>query len=107
MLPPERLDQIQQRFAYLEARLNAGPAAAEIAALSRDHAELAPIVARIDDWRAAQAARAGADATRPLVARKGRASYLGERSVGHLDPGAVSSALMFEALTEALQEGRA
>ena len=62
MLPPERLDQIQQRFAYLEARLNAGPAAAEIAALSRDHAELAPIVARIDDWRAAQAARAEAQA---------------------------------------------
>ena len=56
---------------------------------------------------AAQAARAGADATRPLVARKGRASYLGERSVGHLDPGAVSSALMFEALAQALQEARA
>lgn len=56
---------------------------------------------------AAQAARAGADATRPLVARKGRASYLGERSVGHLDPGAVSSALMFEALAQAVQEARA
>lgn len=56
---------------------------------------------------AAQAARAGADATQPLVARKGRASYLGERSVGHLDPGAVSSALMFEALAQALQEARA
>ncbi|MFC3861188.1 dihydroxyacetone kinase subunit DhaL [Deinococcus antarcticus] len=56
---------------------------------------------------AAQAARAGADATRLLVARKGRASYLGERSVGHLDPGAVSSALMFEALAQALQEARA
>lgn len=56
---------------------------------------------------AAQAARAGADATRPLVARKGRASYLGERSVGHLDPGAVSSTLMFEALAQALQEARA
>ena len=53
---------------------------------------------------AAQAARSGAEATRPMTARKGRASYLGERSAGHLDPGAVSSALMFEALAEALGE---
>ena len=41
---------------------------------------------------------AGRDATEPLVARKGRASYLGERSAGHLDPGATSTALLFEAL---------
>jgi len=60
MLPPERLDQILVRFAYLEARLNAGPTPAEIATLSRDHAELAPVVARIHDWRAAQSARAEA-----------------------------------------------
>jgi dihydroxyacetone kinase-like protein len=46
---------------------------------------------------AAQAADAGRDATEPMVARKGRASYLGERSVGHLDPGATSSALLVEA----------
>lgn len=51
---------------------------------------------------AAKAARAGSDATTPLIAKKGRASYLGERSVGHLDPGSVSSALLFEALAEAL-----
>ena len=51
---------------------------------------------------AASAARAGSDATEPLVARKGRASYLGERSAGHLDPGSVSTALLFEALAEAL-----
>ncbi|WOF23990.1 dihydroxyacetone kinase subunit DhaL [Microbacterium betulae] len=51
---------------------------------------------------AAGAARAGSDATEPLVARKGRASYLGERSAGHLDPGSVSTALLFEALAEAL-----
>ncbi|WTJ79324.1 dihydroxyacetone kinase subunit DhaL [Kitasatospora sp. NBC_01539] len=50
---------------------------------------------------AADAARAGARATLPLVARKGRASYLGERSAGHLDPGAVSTALLFDALAEA------
>jgi dihydroxyacetone kinase-like protein len=43
------------------------------------------------------AAVAGRDATIPMVARKGRASYLGERSAGHQDPGATSSALLFEA----------
>ncbi|AYF97483.1 dihydroxyacetone kinase subunit DhaL [Protaetiibacter intestinalis] len=49
---------------------------------------------------AADAALAGRDATEPLVARKGRASYLGERSAGHLDPGASSSAILFETLAE-------
>ncbi len=48
------------------------------------------------------AAQAGRDATEPLVARKGRASYLGERSAGHLDPGATSTALLFEALADTL-----
>lgn len=43
---------------------------------------------------AADAADEGARATIPLVARKGRASYLGERSAGHQDPGATSSALL-------------
>jgi dihydroxyacetone kinase-like protein len=51
--------------------------------------------------KAAAAARAGAEATVPLQARKGRASYLGARSVGHQDPGATSTALLFEALAEA------
>jgi dihydroxyacetone kinase-like protein len=49
-----------------------------------------------------EAARAGRDATEPLMARKGRASYLGERSVGHLDPGAASTTLLFQALDETL-----
>jgi dihydroxyacetone kinase-like protein len=49
--------------------------------------------------RASAAAAAGRDATAPMVARKGRASYLGERSVGHVDPGAASVALLFEAAT--------
>ncbi|MET9293150.1 dihydroxyacetone kinase subunit DhaL [Streptomyces sp. NPDC003077] len=49
---------------------------------------------------AADAARQGAEATVPLRARKGRASYLGERSVGHQDPGATSAALLFAALAE-------
>ncbi len=48
--------------------------------------------------RAAAAAREGAEATNPQIARKGRASYLGERSIGHKDPGAASSALLVEAL---------
>jgi phosphoenolpyruvate---glycerone phosphotransferase subunit DhaL len=50
---------------------------------------------------AREAAATGRDATEPLVARKGRASYLGERSAGHLDPGATSTALLFDALAEA------
>lgn len=49
---------------------------------------------------AAQAAAQGRDATAALVARKGRASYLGERARGHIDPGAASSALLFQALAE-------
>ena len=50
---------------------------------------------------AADAAAAGRDATTPLVARKGRASYLGERSAGHLDPGAASSAMLIAAAATA------
>ncbi len=50
------------------------------------------------------AAEAGRDATEPLVARTGRASYLGERSAGHLDPGATSTTLLFQALAETLEE---
>lgn len=46
---------------------------------------------------AAEAAEKGAVATEPLVARKGRASYLGERSAGHRDPGAQSTALLLRA----------
>ncbi|GLV99433.1 dihydroxyacetone kinase subunit DhaL [Streptomyces lavendulae] len=50
---------------------------------------------------AADAADAGAVATTPMLARKGRASYLGERSIGHQDPGATSSALLLRALADA------
>jgi phosphoenolpyruvate---glycerone phosphotransferase subunit DhaL len=53
--------------------------------------------------RATKAAREAADATIPLIARKGRASYLGQRSVGHKDPGATSSALLLEALSETVK----
>ncbi|HEV7869924.1 MAG TPA: dihydroxyacetone kinase subunit DhaL [Modestobacter sp.] len=51
---------------------------------------------------AAEAAHQGRDATIPLVARKGRASYLGERSAGHQDPGATSTALLLDAAVSAL-----
>jgi phosphoenolpyruvate---glycerone phosphotransferase subunit DhaL len=54
---------------------------------------------------AADAAAAGRDRITPLVARKGRASYLGERSAGHQDPGATSATILFEALRDQL--GRA
>lgn len=50
--------------------------------------------------RAADAAAAGRDRVTPLVARKGRASYLGERAAGHQDPGATSTALLFATLRD-------
>lgn len=65
-----------------DSALASGSSLAEAAAAARD------------------AAAAGRDATEPLVARKGRASYLGDRSAGHLDPGATSTAMLFDALAE-------
>ena len=58
---------------------------------------------------AADAAARGAEATEPLVARKGRASYLGDRAIGHRDPGAQSSALILRAAaaTARVSEGAA
>ncbi|MGB7426020.1 MAG: DAK2 domain-containing protein, partial [Ornithinimicrobium sp.] len=44
----------------------------------------------------------GRDATLDLVARKGRASYLGERSRGHIDPGATSTTMLLEAAARTL-----
>jgi phosphoenolpyruvate---glycerone phosphotransferase subunit DhaL len=52
---------------------------------------------------AAAAAETGMRATIPLQARKGRASYLGERSMGHQDPGATSTALIMRALEKAVR----
>lgn len=54
---------------------------------------------------ASATAQQGRDATIPLVAKKGRASYLGERSAGHQDPGATSTAYLFEALVVAVKGG--
>jgi phosphoenolpyruvate---glycerone phosphotransferase subunit DhaL len=49
---------------------------------------------------AADSARSAAEATRPMLAKKGRAAYTGERSVGTLDAGAVAVAVLLEALSE-------
>ncbi|KOU69264.1 dihydroxyacetone kinase [Streptomyces sp. MMG1533] len=58
-----------------------------------------------DGFLAARAAaEEGALATTPLQARKGRASYLGERSIGHQDPGATSASLLIAGLAEAAGE---
>lgn len=67
---------------------------------------LVPAVDALGDSFAAArtAAEEGAVATTPLQARKGRASYLGERSIGHQDPGATSAALLVAALQEAAGE---
>jgi len=51
---------------------------------------------------AAEAAESGAEATIPMQAQRGRASYLGARSVGHKDPGATSAALLMRALVTAV-----
>jgi len=57
--------------------------------------------------RSAEAAEEGMKATVPLVARKGRASYLGERSAGHQDPGATSSYLLLKTAAESLGDAGA
>ena len=62
MIPAQRLEQIVARFEYLEARLNAGPAPGEIAALSQEYAELGPVVARIRALRGLDAQEADARA---------------------------------------------
>ena len=75
-------DAMAPALEAMDAAVASGASLAEATAAARD------------------AAAAGRDATEPLVARKGRASYLGERSAGHLDPGSASTALLFDALAE-------
>ncbi len=72
------------------------PAVDAAAAAAASGAEPAAVLAA-----AATAAEAGAVSTDPLIARKGRASYLGERAIGHRDPGAASSALILRAAAQA------
>lgn len=67
-------------------------------ALKQSIAENQSLAAALD--HSAEAARQGMEATIPMVARKGRASYLGERSAGHQDPGATSSYLLLKTAAE-------
>jgi phosphoenolpyruvate---glycerone phosphotransferase subunit DhaL len=69
-------------------------------AARKDGADVATLVAAMAD-----AADAGATATIPLLATKGRASYLGERSIGHQDPGATSAALLLRSLADVVAAG--
>jgi dihydroxyacetone kinase-like protein len=78
------------------------PAVRAAEAAAADGADVPGVLAA-----AAEAAQTGADATEPLVARKGRASYLGERSAGHVDPGARSTALLLASFAAAAAAGSA
>lgn len=78
------IDALQPAVESLRTALKSGATAAEAARA------------------AAEAARRGAEGTKEYAARKGRASYLGERSIGHQDPGATSTTLMLEALADFL-----
>lgn len=79
------LDTLVPAAAALDEALRAGNSLAEAATV------------------AAGAAATGCESTREMVAQRGRASYLGERAIGHLDPGAVSSRMLIEALAAAAQ----
>lgn len=75
---------------------------------------LVPVLAALEDAddsdtgsalaRVRSAADEGLSSTKPMLATKGRASYLGERSIGHLDPGARSSCLLIHAVVDVLEE---
>jgi dihydroxyacetone kinase-like protein len=73
-----------------------------VEALREANSAGAPLPAALD--AAASAADEGAKATVPMQARRGRASYLGERSIGHQDPGATSAALIMRALQRAASQ---
>ncbi|MGH7107743.1 MAG: dihydroxyacetone kinase subunit DhaL [Acetobacteraceae bacterium] len=75
------------------------PALAALEAAERAGAPLADALRG-----AASAAEQGARATREMLARSGRASRLGERSIGHIDPGAASAALFFRAFADGMSE---
>ncbi len=63
----------------------------------------AALAARGDPDEVRAAAQVGLEATRPMVARKGRAAFLGARSAGHLDPGARSAALLIAMVCDVLE----
>ena len=70
-------------------------------AYSAKIAEGADMVAALS--AACESAREGVEYTKTIIATKGRASYLGERSIGHQDPGATSATLMLEAIRDFLR----
>lgn len=76
-----------------------GPAAEAATKAAAGGADVAGVLAA-----AAAAAAAGAAATTPMQAHKGRASYLGERSIGHVDPGAQSTAYLLASLAASAAE---
>jgi phosphoenolpyruvate---glycerone phosphotransferase subunit DhaL len=75
------------------------PAAAAARAAWEETSDVAAVVGAARD-----AAAAGAAATIPMLATKGRASYLGERSIGHQDPGATSAALLLDVLASVVAD---
>jgi dihydroxyacetone kinase-like protein len=102
--PDEVVDALAAGLGGLQARGKAevgdktmvdawAPAVEAARAAAAEGGDVAAVLAAAE-----RAAAGGVEATVPLVARKGRASYLGERSAGHADPGATSSHLLFQAL---------
>jgi phosphoenolpyruvate---glycerone phosphotransferase subunit DhaL len=67
--------------------------------------ELLQATSEIDAESLEATAKNAMEATKELEAKKGRAAYLGERSVGNIDPGSVSSYYIFSALSEVMKEG--
>lgn len=62
MIAPEKLEQIRQRFAFIEAKLSGGAEASELASLGREYAELKPVVEQIDAYQGYITAKAEAEA---------------------------------------------
>lgn len=100
-------DAVEAGVAGVAARGRSGPG--EKTMLDAWYPAVEALRAHPDDLSAAveaaaTAADAGRDATVDMIATKGRASYLGKRSVGHIDPGAASTALILRALAEVVAE---
>lgn len=109
--PPEAAAAVEAALAGVKQRGKAEPGektmvdALDAAALAaREAADGGGSVAEVLR-AAAGGAREGAEATTSMVATKGRASYLGERSAGHVDPGAASTHLLLEAAAGSVEEG--
>ncbi len=75
-----------------------------VASLQKSSAEMAPISSALK--QAARAAQAGYESTKGLAARQGKARYLAEQTIGHLDPGAYVTMLIFEGLSNELKQDR-